>query len=162
MKAAVGRQPRPSRAESVDLTLPVAWGAPVTQDQVQQAEAANLQRARHARQDVVEHSVSRAAAAWLLGLSERAVTRRIEQGQMVGFKIGRRWAVPSWQLDTGRRELIPAVKMVRARFPGGPLDLSRWTIRPSPDLAGRSPREMLVSRRVAEVLRGASTLTGLQ
>lgn len=146
----------------IDMSLPVMWGSPVTAVQLRVAEAANARKDHRARQEAIAHSMNRATTARLLGLSERAATRRIEVGQIVGFKVGRRWAVPSWLVDTDKRELIPAVEMVQARFPGGRLRGAAGSSDPPPELAGRSPREMRATRQVAEVLRVASTLTGLQ
>ena len=146
--------------DELDLTLPAVWGPPVTEGQRGRAESENLRRAFLARQDVVAKSVSRATAAELLGLSEQAVTKRLDRGQMIGFKLKGQWAIPSWQLDADSQDgLLPGIAQLSAKFPGAPVALSRWVIQPSQDLAGRSPREVLASNRVDEVVRVASALT---
>jgi len=146
--------------EEVDLALPSVWGPPVTEEQREKAESANLRRAFQARESVVAHSMSRADTAALLGLSEQAVTKKLDRGQMIGIKVKGQWAIPSWQLDPDSQEgILPGLTDLKAAFPGGPVALSRWVVKPSPDLAGRAPRDAMASNRVGDVVRTAAALS---
>ena len=81
-----------------DLTLPPVWGSPPSRSDRERAESENLRKAFLTRQSVLQASVSRGQAAALLGLSEQAVTKHLDQGRIVGIKDKGRWAIPAWQL----------------------------------------------------------------
>ena len=46
-----------------------------------------------------------------------------------------------------------------AAFPGGPVSLSRWIMRPHPEFDGRTPREETIAHGSESVIKVARTLT---
>ena len=151
------------------ITLPAVWGNPPSRAAREVAESENLRKAFLTRQSVLGASVSRSQAAALLGVSEQAVTKHLDQGRIVGIKDkGRivgikdkgRWAIPAWQLDADTRDgyLVGLDRLARV-FPGGPVALTRWVTTPAADFAGNTPRDMLARNRVDEVVRAAQALT---
>ena len=124
------------------------------------AESANLKKAFLTRQSVLQASVSRGQAAALLGLSEQAVTKHLDQGRIVGIKDKGRWAIPAWQLDADTRDgYLDGIDRLARVFPGGPVALTRWVTKPAADFDGRTPRDLLARNRVDEVVRAAQALT---
>ena len=124
------------------------------------AESANLKKAFLTRQSVLQASVSRGQAATLLGLSEQAVTKHLDQGRIVGIKDKGRSAIPAWQLDADTRNgYLDGIDRLARVFPGGPVALTRWVTRPAADFDGRTPRDLLARNRVDEVVRAAQALT---
>jgi hypothetical protein len=142
------------------ITLPAVWGNPPSRAARELAESENLRKAFLTRQSVLGSSVSRSQAAALLGLSEQAVTKHLDQGRIVGIKDKGRWAIPAWQLDADTRDgyLVGIDRLARV-FPGGPVALTRWVTTPAADFAGNTPRDMLARNRVDEVVRAAQALT---
>jgi len=143
-----------------DLTLPAVWGSPPSRSARERAESENLRKAFLTRQSVLQESISRGQAAALLGLSEQAVTKHLDQGRIVGIKDKGRWAIPAWQLDADTRNgYLNGIDRLAQVFPGGPIALTRWVTRPVPDFDGRTPRDMLARNQVDEVVRAAQALT---
>ncbi len=142
------------------ITLPAIWGNTPSRAARELAESENLRKAFLNRRSVLGSSVSRSEAAALLGLSEQAVTKHLDQGRIVGIKDRGRWAIPAWQLDADTRDgyLVGIDRLARA-FPGGPVALTRWVTEPAADFAGITPRDMLARNRVDEVVRAAQALT---
>ena len=142
------------------ITLPAVWGNAPSRAARELAESENLRKAFLTRQSVLGSSVSRGQAAALLGLSEQAVTKHLDQGRIVGIKDKGRWAIPAWQLDADTRDgyLVGIDRLARV-FPGGPVALTRWVTTPAADFAGNTPRDMLARNRVDEVVRAAQALT---
>jgi len=143
-----------------DLTLPAVWGSPPSRAARERAESENLRKAFLTRQSVLQASVSRAQAAALLGLSEQAITKHLDQGRIVGIKDKGRWAIPAWQLDADTRDgYLCGIDRLARVFPGGPVALTRWVTRPAADFDGRTPRDLLARNLVDEVVRAAQVLT---
>src|SRR5664279_2667880 len=86
------------------IDLPAVWGRAPSRTARELAESENLKKAFLTRQSVLQASVSRGQAAALLGLSEQAVTKHLDQGRIVGIKDKGRWAIPAWQLDADTRD----------------------------------------------------------
>ncbi|MGB8384830.1 MAG: hypothetical protein WCG47_26915 [Dermatophilaceae bacterium] len=144
--------------EAIDL--PAVWGRAPSRTTRELAESANLKKAFLTRQSVLQASVSRGQAAALLGLSEQAVTKHLDQGRIVGIKDKGRWAIPAWQLDADTRDgYLDGIDRLARVFPGGPVALTRWVTRPAADFDGRTPRDLLARNRVDEVVRAAQALT---
>ena len=142
------------------IDLPAVWGRAPSRTTRELAESANLKKAFLTRQSVLQASVSRGQAAALLGLSEQAVTKHLDQGRIVGIKDRGRWAIPAWQLDADTRDgYLDGIDRLARVFPGGPVALTRWVTRPAADFDGRTPRDLLARNRVDEVVRAAQALT---
>ena len=142
------------------IDLPAVWGRAPSRTTRELAESANLKKAFLTRQSVLQASVSRGQAAALLGLSEQAVTKHLDQGRIVGIKDKGRWAIPAWQLDADTRDgYLDGIDRLARVFPGGPVALTRWVTRPAADFDGRTPRDLLARNLVDEVVRAAQALT---
>jgi hypothetical protein len=136
------------------------WGpAP---DSVTAAEAvvADLTDQFAQRRDLAANSISRGAAAKLLSISAQSVTDKLEAQKLVGIKVGREWRLPRWQFDPDNvTGALPDLDVLQAAFPGGPVSLSRWIMRPNPEFDGRTPREEAVAHGSASVIKVARALT---
>ena len=142
------------------IDLPAVWGRAPSRTTRELAESENLKKAFLTRQSVLQASVSRGQAAALLGLSEQAVTKHLDQGRIVGIKDKGRWAIPAWQLDADTRDgYLDGIDRLARVFPGGPVALTRWVTKPAADFDGRTPRDLLARNRVDEVVRAAQALT---
>jgi hypothetical protein len=142
------------------IDLPAVWGRAPSRTTRELAESENLRKAFLTRQSVLQASVSRGQAAALLGLSEQAVTKHLDQGRIVGIKDKGRWAIPAWQLDADTRDgYLGGIDRLARVFPGGPVALTRWVTRPAADFGGRTPRDLLARNLVDEVVRAAQALT---
>ena len=142
------------------IDLPAVWGRDPSRTTRELAESANLKKAFLTRQSVLQASVSRGQAAALLGLSEQAVTKHLDQGRIIGIKDKGRWAIPAWQLDADTRDgYLDGIDRLARVFPGGPVALTLWVTRPAADFDGRTPRDLLARNRVDEVVRAAQALT---
>jgi excisionase family DNA binding protein len=115
------------------------------------------------RQQLAANSITRDDAAELLGISAQSVTDKLAAGKLVGIKVGREWRLPAWQFDPDMPDsVLPDLNIVQTVFPGGPVSLSQWILRPQPEFDGRTPREELIRHGSAGVieLAGALTATG--
>lgn len=139
---------------------PALWGGAPRPTEVLSVELANLRKEFSARKDLEVRSLSRAEVAELLGTSDQAVTDALESRRLLGFRRGRRWLIPAWQLDAEvERGVLPGLGEVQQAFPGGVVALSAWVSKASADLKGASPREALVRGQVSEVVEVARNLT---
>jgi hypothetical protein len=136
------------------------WGpAP---DSVTAAEAvvADLTDQFAQRRDLAASSISREAAAKLLSISPQSVTDKLESRKLVGIKVGREWRLPRWQFDPDNTTgVLPDLDLLQAAFPGGPVSLSRWIMRPHPEFDGHTPREEAIAHGSASVIGIARALT---
>ncbi len=145
------------REQMLDVAL---WGAAPSREDIGAGVLANLRKQFAGRLALEQASVSRAEAAELLGTSEQAVTDALVARRLLGFKRGRRWLIPAWQLDPeAERGVLPGLGELAEAFPGGVVALSRWAVRSSPDLGGRSPRDMLAKGELQAVVGLARTVT---
>ena len=136
------------------------WGP--TPDSVTAAEAvvADLTDQFAQRRELAANSISRDAAAELLGISPQSVTDKLESRKLVGIKVGREWRLPRWQFDPDNTTgALPDLDVLQAAFPGGPVSLSRWIMRPHPEFDGRTPREETIAHGSESVIKVARTLT---
>ncbi len=142
---------------TVDSAL---WGPDPGAADTGEAVLANLRKLFSGRRQLAAASITRAQAAELLGMSEQAVTDALEAHRLLGFKNGRRWLIPAWQLDPEtERGVLPGIAEVADHFPGGLVALSDWVCRANPDLDGASPRDALAAGAVAQVVQLSATLT---
>ena len=149
-----------ARPASDDPSIPAVWGPAPTPAERAEAEMANLVKAFVARRAVIDASVSRADVADLLGVSEQSVTKQILGDRIVGVKDKGRWAIPSWQLDAGSEDgLLPGIRQLARVFPGGPVALSLWMLRPNVEFGDERPRDVLAANRVDEVIQVVKGLT---
>lgn len=136
------------------------WGpAP---DSVTAAEAvvADLTDQFAQRRDLAANSFSREATAKLLGISSQSVTDKLESRKLVGIKVGREWRLPRWQFDPDNTTgALSDLDVLQAVFPGGPVSLSRWIMRPHPEFSGRTPREEAIAHGSQSVINVARNLT---
>jgi excisionase family DNA binding protein len=136
------------------------WGpAP---DSVTAAEAvvADLTDQFAQRRELAANSFGRQEAAKLLSISPQSVTDKLESRKLVGIKVGREWRLPRWQFDPDNvTGALPDLDVLQAAFPGGPVSLSRWVMRPNPEFDGRTPRDEAVAHGSASVIKVARALT---
>jgi Protein of unknown function (DUF2384) len=136
------------------------WGpAP---DSVTAAEAvvADLADQFAQRRELAANSISREAAAKLLAISPQSITDKLESRKLVGIKVGREWRLPRWQFDPDNTTgALTDLDVLQAAFPGGPVSLSRWIMRPNPEFGGRTPRDEVIAHGSASVIKVARALT---
>jgi hypothetical protein len=143
--------------ETLDSAL---WGPAPDREEVAAGVVANLRKQFDARRVLETMSVTRADVGDLLGISDQAVTDALEARRLLGLKRGRQWMIPAWQLDAdAERGVVPGLADLAAVFPGGVVALSSWVARPSPDLDGRTPRDVLARGDVETVVQLARRLT---
>jgi excisionase family DNA binding protein len=124
------------------------------------AVVADLNSQFSQRRRLAAESISRDAAAELLGITPQSVTSKLESGKLVGIKVGREWRLPRWQFDPDNTSgVLPDLHMVQQVFPGGPVSLSRWMTRAQPDFDGRSPCEEMSVNGSEGVIKVARALT---
>jgi hypothetical protein len=144
-------------AETLD---PALWGPRPSQAEVASAVLDDLREQFASRRALELASVSRAAAADLLGKREQAVSDDLDAGRLVGFKRGRVWLLPAWQFEAGsERGVLPGLAGLQRAFPGGVVALTRWVTTPTPDLDDRSPRDAMAQGGIEQVLHVAGQLT---
>jgi len=147
-------------APSPDVLDERMWGPPPSQEEVAAAVLANLRKQFKLRASLGEQSLSRTNAAGLLGTSEQAITNQLDKRRLVGFKQGREWRIPAWQFNADTdKGIVPGLVALAQAFPGGPVSLSAWAVRPTPDLGNRTPAAALASGAVDEVVSLAGRLT---
>lgn len=143
-----------------DTLDPELWGTAPTGQDAATAVVANLRKQFDARRELEASSVSRTEAAEPLGASEQAVTDALIARRLLGFKRGRRWVIPAWQLDAeSEKGMLPGLGELADSFPGGLVALSAWATRPSQDLRGRQPCRALAHGEVDQVVQLSRTLT---
>lgn len=131
-----------------------AWGPEPAAREFARALARNTELLRERRGEVLRDSLTRHRVAERLGVSDQAVSAMLERGALVGLREGREWRIPAWQLDPETtRGVLPGIEQLARRFPGGVVALSRWVVRPHPDLDGRAPRDALSRGEVERVTR---------
>lgn len=135
-------------------TLDRAFGPEPTKEAFAEAVAWNVSTGMERRRNLIEHSLSRDAAARRLGVSPQAVSDMLDRNDLIGLKQGREWRLPEWQFDAdSARGLLPGLREVVEAFPASVVALSRWIERENPDLQGSSPRAALQNGDAADVLR---------
>lgn len=148
------------RGEPAEPLDPSLWGSHPSQAEVASAVLDDLREQFAVRRALELASVSRAAAADLLGKREQAVSDDLDAGRLVGFKRGRVWLLPAWQFQAGaERGVLAGLPDLRRAFPGGVVALTQWMTTPSPDLEGRTPRDAMVQGGSEQVLYVAKQLT---
>jgi hypothetical protein len=136
------------------------WGDAPTGQQSAAGQLDNLRKQFESRRALEQSSLTRIEVATLLGTSQQAVTDMLAAHHLVGLKQGRRWFIPSWQLDVeSERGVIPGLNKLDSAFPGGVVALSEWVNRPSADLGDRTPRQLLVANDTDAVVQLATQLT---
>ena len=135
---------------------PALWGdAPATAETAR-AHLANLTAKFADRQTVLAQSITRADAAHLLGISDQAISDRLNAGDLVGLKDGRVWKLPAWQFDADTENgTLPGIAALRQHFPAGPVTLPAWVTAPHADLNNHTPAARLAAGDVDQVLRAA-------
>lgn len=143
----------------VPVRLDVAFGPEPSHEAYGDAITWNVVTGTEHRQSLIERSITRHEAALRLGVSDQAVSDKLERGVLVGLKEGREWRLPEWQFEPGSRSgVLPGLRDVVARFPASVLALSRWIEAENPDLGGSTPRAALGQDKVEDVLRLVETL----
>lgn len=149
----VGAVIGPDTDEGLDASL---WGSRPSTTDALGAHLVNLAAKFAARRDVLAHSITRAEAARLLGISNQAVSDRLAAGDLVGLKDGRVWKLPAWQFNADTPlGWLPGVADLRQHFPAGPVTLTAWVTTPNVDLDNHTPAARLAAGDVAQVLRAA-------
>lgn len=147
--------PRPA-----DLLPASLWGEAPSAVERASAVLTNLRRQYEQRSEVVAESLTAAQVAGVLGVSEQAVLDRLKTRSLLGLRAGREWRVPAWQLSAdAERGFLPGLAVLAAAFPGGVVSLSRWVLRPSGELSGRTPAAVLAAGDVEPVVTAAEVST---
>ena len=135
---------------------PALWGDAPSTAEAARAHLANLTAKFADRQTVLAQSITRADAAHLLGISDQAVSDRLNAGDLVGLKDGRVWKLPAWQFDADTENgTLPGIAALRQHFPAGPVTLTAWVTAPNADLDNHTPAARLAAGDVDQVLRAA-------
>ena len=135
---------------------PALWGDAPSTAEAARAHLANLTAKFADRQTVLAQSITRADAAHLLGISDQAISDRLNAGDLVGLKDGRAWKLPAWQFDADTENgTLPGIAALRQHFPAGPVTLTAWVTAPNADLDGHTPAARLAAGDVDQVLRAA-------
>lgn len=146
-----------SRGDGLDERF---WGPAPTRTAAAASTLNDLRRQHDDRRALAAGGITRTDAAELLGISRQAVTGRLDARQLVGVKTGREWRLPTWQFEfDSTTGVLPGLDRLQRVFPGGPVALSKWVQRPSPDLDGHAPREMLAVGDDDRVCAVAEALT---
>ena len=139
-----------------DVDLPAVWGRAPSRAARELTESENLKKAFLIRHTVLQPRAGGGTA----GSVRTGRHQTLEQGRIIGIKDRDRWAIPAWQLDADTRDgYLNGIDRLTRVFPGGPVALTRWVTRPAADFDGRTPRDLLASNRVDEVVRAAKALT---
>ncbi|HYO01838.1 MAG TPA: DNA-binding protein [Mycobacterium sp.] len=136
------------------------WGP--TPDPVTSVEAvvADLREQFSHRRQMAADSISRDAAAELLGIAAQSVTAKLDSRKLVGIKVGREWRLPRWQfIPDNISGVLPDLDILQEAFPGGPVSLSQWMTATNPEFDGQTPREAMIVRGGAPVVKVARALT---
>lgn len=135
---------------------PALWGDAPSTAEAARAHLANLTAKFADRQTVLAQSITRADAAHLLGISDQAISDRLNAGDLVGLKDGRVWKLPAWQFDADTENgTLPGIAALRQHFPAGPVTLTAWVTAPNADLDNHTPAARLAAGDVDQVLRAA-------
>ena len=135
---------------------PALWGDAPSTAEAARAHLANLTAKFAGRQTVLAQSITRADAAHLLGISDQAISDRLNAGDLVGLKDGRVWKLPAWQFDADTENgTLPGIAALRQHFPAGPVTLTAWVTAPNADLDNHTPAARLAAGDVGQVLRAA-------
>lgn len=135
---------------------PALWGDAPSTAEAARAHLANLTAKFVDRQTVLAQSITRADAAHLLGISDQAVSDRLNAGDLVGLKDGRVWKLPGWQFDADTENgTLPGIAALRQHFPAGPVTLTAWVTAPNADLDNHTPAARLAAGDVDQVLQAA-------
>ena len=114
------------------------------------------------RRRLTAEGISRHQAAELLGVSSQSITAKLASGKLVGIKDRREWRLPTWQFDADNPTgVLPDLDSLQAVFPGGPVSLTRWMLRPQPEFDGRTGREEMVVHGSEPVIELARVLTAV-
>jgi len=132
---------------------PTLWGPSPSTAEATRAHMVNLAARFADRQAVLTQSITRAAAAQLLGISDQAVSDRLAAGDLVGLKDGRAWKLPAWQFDADTESgWLPGIAQLRQHFPTGPVTLTAWATTPNVDLGDHTPAAVLAAGDLDQVL----------
>lgn len=153
-----GPQASPTVGHEIEV-LDDVWGPEPTSEAVLSGLRHQVRLDFERRRAIGSGSLSRSEIAELLGKSPQAVTGDLEAGRLIGIRDGRHWLIPGWQMaaDTPSGVVPGLAELVRA-FPAGPVALTEWVLRATPDLDGRTPREALLGGDEDQVLRLARSL----
>ena len=136
------------------------WGPAPDSVTVAEAVVADLAEQFAQRRDLAANSFGRQEVAKLLSISPQSVTDKLESRKLVGMKMGREWRLPRWQFDPDNvTGALPDLDVLQEAFPGGPVSLSQWVMRPNPEFGGRTPRDEAVAHGTASVIKVARALT---
>lgn len=136
-----------------DALDPALWGPAPSASEQSSAALEMLRREFAARRLVLEQSLTRSEAAELLEVSEQAVLDRLEAGDLLGMKQGRRWRLPAWQFDPDtERGFLPGLGRLSKVYPGGLVSLSQWATSQNADLDGATPASVLKAGDVDRVV----------
>lgn len=135
---------------------PALWGDSPSTAEAARAHLANLTAKFTDRQTVLAQSITRADAAHLLGISDQAISDRLNAGDLIGLKDGRVWKLPAWQFHADTENgTLPGIAALRQHFPAGPVTLTAWVTAPNADLDNHTPAARLAAGDVDQVLRAA-------
>ena len=135
-----------------------AWGDAPAARELAAARAVGDHARQAALADALEGALTREQASARLGITAQAVSERMKAGKLTAIRRGREWRFPAWQF--GDDDALPGLPELTAAWPGTPLALSTWAVKPSPDLGGRTPAQEMRRRdgveRVLDIVQSIS------
>ncbi len=156
----VARLEAAATADSPDDLDERFWGPAPDSVTAVKAAFADLSDQFSQRQQLAAEAIGRDDTAELLGITPQSVTAKLASRKLVGIKHGREWRLPTWQFDpdvpTG---VLPDLDALQDVFPGGPVSLSQWMLRPQPEFDGRNARDEMILHGSAPVIELARVLT---
>lgn len=97
-----------------------------------------------AREAILRECISVGEAADLTGRSRQALERLRRDGRLLALRIGAQWRYPRWQFDSDAPGgVLPALDEVLRELALSPVGAAFWLLRPSEQLGGHPPIELL-------------------
>lgn len=113
-----------------------------------QAEVARDDR-RHA---MLRQSTSVVDAARRTGRSRQAIERLRRQGRALALRVGSQWRYPLFQLSADAPGgIVPGLERILPALGLSPVGAAWWLSRPHPELAGKTPADLLHAGQIDRV-----------
>ena len=149
----------PASADHLDAL----WAGAVEPDaaqnveqEVAEADAANLERYFEWRVSVMRDAWTTADVSKCLGITPQAIRKRLKQKQLLGIKHAGDYRFPVWQFDPNTElGIVRGLTDILASTLMEPLSLAAWMTRPQPTLNDRRPIDVLKAGDIEVVLTEA-------
>lgn len=134
------------------------WGDAPTAAQLAAARKTGADARDAALARILVGALTREGTATRLGITAQAVSERRKAGKLTAIRRGREWRFPAWQFSDD--DVLPGLPDLIASWPGTPVALSTWAVKPTPDLDGHAPVEEMRRRggteRVLDLVEAVS------